>query len=37
MADQFGRYEQDLIELIKSAKIKLADNIPIAERGITST
>ena len=33
MSDQFGRYEQDLIQTIKSAKTKLADQIPIAEKG----
>lgn len=33
MEDQFRRYEKDLVELIKSAKTKLADQIPIAERG----
>ena len=32
MSDQFERYEQDLIEVIKSAKTKLADEIPIAEK-----
>ena len=34
MTDQFSRYEQDLIEIIRAAKTKLADQIPIAERGI---
>lgn len=33
-SDQFGRYEQDLISIIKSAKVKLADRIPISEKGI---
>lgn len=33
MSDQFERYELDLIEVIKSAKIKLADQIPITEKG----
>ena len=32
MSDQFERYEQDLIEVIKSSKIKLADEIPIADK-----
>jgi hypothetical protein len=32
MSDQFGRYELDLIDLIKSNKIKLADKIPIADK-----
>ena len=36
MTDQFGRYEQDLLEVIKSAKIKLADKIPIAEKGFSN-
>ena len=30
---QFERYEQDLVELIKTTKIKLADKIPIADKG----
>ena len=34
MSEQFSRYEQDLIEFIKSCKIILADKIPIAESGI---
>jgi hypothetical protein len=29
-SDQFTRYEQDLIAVIKSAKTKLADRIPIS-------
>jgi hypothetical protein len=33
MSDQFERFEQDLIEIIKSAKIKLADEIPISDKG----
>ena len=33
MSDQFERFEQDLIELIKSTKIKLADEIPISDNG----
>lgn len=32
MSDQFKRCEQDLIGIIKSAKTKLADEIPIADR-----
>lgn len=32
MAGPFERYEQDLLEVIKSAKTKLADKIPIAEK-----
>ena len=31
MSDQFERFEQDLIEIIKSTKIKLADEIPISD------
>lgn len=34
MADQFFSYESDLVSLIKSSKIILADKIPIAENGI---
>jgi hypothetical protein len=33
MAGPFERYEHDLLEVIKSAKTKLADKIPIAEKG----
>ena len=33
MADRFGRYEQDLVELIKSIKVKIADEIAICEKG----
>ena len=33
MVDSFERCEQELIEVIKSAKIKLADRIPISENG----
>lgn len=33
MADRFGRYEEDLVELVKSIKIKIADEIPISEKG----
>jgi|LakMenEpi03Aug12_release.lakeMendotaPanAssembly.Ray.scaffolds.fasta_scaffold5299977_1 hypothetical protein len=32
-SDQFTRYEGDLIAIIKSAKIKLADQIPISDKG----
>ena len=31
--DQFTRYEADLIAIIKSAKTKLADQIPISGKG----
>ena len=34
MADQFNKYEQDLLLAIKSAKTKLADRIPLAQNGI---
>lgn len=34
MSEQFARYEQDLINFIKSCKTILADKIPIAETGI---
>ncbi len=33
MSDQFSRYEQNLVELIKNSKVNLADKIPIAEQG----
>lgn len=32
MSNQFARYEQDLTELIKSAKIILADKVPLADQ-----
>jgi hypothetical protein len=32
MSDQFGRYELDLLDLIKTNKVKLADKIPIADK-----
>ena len=32
MSDQFCRYELDLIDLIKTNKVKLADRIPIADK-----
>jgi hypothetical protein len=31
--DPFSRYEQDLISMIKAAKTKLADQIPLSEKG----
>ena len=31
MSDQFTRYEQDLLNLIKTNKVKLADKFPVAE------
>ena len=31
--DQFTRYEADLLAIIKSAKTKLADQIPISNKG----
>lgn len=33
MSDLASRYEQDLVELIKSAKIIMADKVPIADKG----
>ncbi len=37
MASQFEKYESELVELIKSAKIKLADEVPVAKKGMKIT